>query len=633
MVVSRSDSCLRDSWESVVELQSQRARQQGQAEFENYISNTEHLSMPVDHAQLLQVCAAAKRIAFSTFDSICVSPNSRLRNLLKQHIHDRTHALREQNMEVSRSLAHREMLLQWNKMKDQCPTCVSALETVATLSSCVSLSGQGPGVWEGLGQCMIDVILPEVITMSRQFDFESSQARAVENGNLLKDMSICQMQSQELGHKVQQLQDSNNDLVQLRDRLSAEKAAIEELCAAAKTDLENKSRELQSLQVSSNSAKETFLQQLDASLKKNTSYAAQLHMLETDVQAAKARESDLQSSLQTLHDEHRDKEHQLLQQLEAAGCALEAESGHRQQARSREEDLKVECTVLKERLQNASDAAAADVASLQSQLSHAIGKARDAENSRDLLEASTAQREQQHSEEMRALMIESARKENALESKLFQQSQDHASIQQQLQEMTDKFLEMERRRSDSEALHQQLVQEHLSLNQLYSTTRAELERLSHVHQEIRSQHDQKMELLLQESSHNQQQLQELQQTLRKEQSVGQDAILAGTEVLQELARLKLQMLVAPSSSVFSCCAVMMMNFAERTRLTRRGLRAAKLLVARRPSQRVRCPFLQGDSAAFLFFSFPFFSCVTAAMIRRDSLKFQQLSSPQTPPQK
>jgi hypothetical protein len=50
-----------------------------------------------------------------------------------------------------------------------------------------------------------------------------------------------------------------------------------------------------------------------------------------------------------------------------------------------------------------------------------------------------------------------------------------------------------------------------------------------------------MQLLLQQSAQNQERLHDLQKSLQKEQSLGQDAILAGSEVLQELARLKLQM--------------------------------------------------------------------------------------------
>lgn len=544
--------------------------------------------MPVEHAQLLQICAAAKRAAFSTFDSICVAPNSRLRNLLKQHIHDRTHALREQNLDVSRSLAHRDMILQWNAMKDQCSTCVSALETVVTLSTCVSLSAHGPGVWEGLGNCMMDVILPEVISMSRKFDFDNNQERASERDSFIKDISMCRMQNQELGHKVQQLQESNDELVQQRDRWKAEKAAIEESFEAIKVDLEKKTRELQSLQVSSDSAKETLLQQLDVSLKKNTSYAAQVHMLETDVQASNAREAELQSSMKELHEKYRDSEQELKAQLEAARVALEATSGDRQQARLREEDMKVECAVLKERLQHASDAATADLASLQEQLDSAVGKARDAVKSRELVMATMSQQEQQHSEEMRALLIESSQKESALESKLFQLMQMDASIRQQLQEMTDRCSEAEMRLRESEASHQLLVQQHLSLKEVHSNTRAELERFSRDQQEIKSQHDQKMQLLLQESAHNQQQLYELQRTLQKEKCVGQDAILAGTEVLQELARLKLQ------------------------------------IEDEAHEKRVASGKSIGGKTGKPKSSLPLFA-------RRDSLKFQQLSSPQTPP--
>ncbi len=91
-------------------------------------------------------------MALSTFDSICVVPNSRLRNLLKQHINDRTHALREQNLEVSRILAHRDALSRWHQLKDQFTTTVAALEAVIGIGTSVSMSDQGPGVWEGLGQ-------------------------------------------------------------------------------------------------------------------------------------------------------------------------------------------------------------------------------------------------------------------------------------------------------------------------------------------------------------------------------------------------------------------------------------------------------------------------------------------------
>jgi hypothetical protein len=102
---------------------------------------------------------------------------------------------------------------------------------------------------------------------------------------------------------------------------------------------------------------------------------------------------------------------------------------------------------------------------------------------------------------------------------------------------------------------------------------------------------------LKESAQNQQQLHELQQTLRKEQSVGQDAILAGTEVLQELARLKLQM---SDNFVISCFVVLIIIFAERMRLMRRGSREAKLLLGgRRESQRAHCPYLRGDASLFI----------------------------------
>lgn len=189
---------------------------------------------------------------------------------------------------------------------------------------------------------------------------------------------------------------------------------------------------------------------------------------------------------------------------------------------------------------------------------------------------------------MRALLIESSQKESALESKLFQLMQMDASIRQQLQEMTDRCSEAEMRLRESEASHQLLVQQHLSLKEVHSNTRAELERFSRDQQEIKSQHDQKMQLLLQESAHNQQQLYELQRTLQKEKCVGQDAILAGTEVLQELARLKLQ------------------------------------IEDEAHEKRVASGKSIGGKTGKPKSSLPLFA-------RRDSLKFQQLSSPQTPP--
>ncbi len=494
--------------------------------------------MPVSHAQLLQKCAAAKAIAFATFDSICVAPNSRLRDLLKQHIHDRTHALRDQNLEVSQILTHRCALAQWNQFKTECPTSVAALEAVVALTSTVSLSDQGPGVWEGLGRCTIDVILPEVIAMTRQFDFETNRAHAVQCDALL-------LQTQEAVHKVQELQDSSDELRQHRDRLIAEKADLEESLAARKAELEIRSRELQSLRVSTDSAKETLLQQLDDSFQKNTSHAAQVHMLEADLRAAKERETDLKSSLDSLNNDHREKAEQHLVQLNAARAALENLSSDHQQSRSREEDFRVECAVLKERLQHASDASAADLASMQQQLIAAVTKARDAAASREVLEAAISEREKEHSEALRVIMIQSSQRETALEGKLFQMTQLEASGRQQMQEIIDRSAELEQKLSQKlslvEATHQQLVQENLILSHTHSRTLAELEALKHANEEVKLQHDRKMQLLLQESTQNQQRLHELQQSLQKEQSIGQDAILAGTEVLQELARLKLEM--------------------------------------------------------------------------------------------
>ncbi len=490
--------------------------------------------MPVSHAQLLQICAAAKTIAFATFDSICVAPNSRLRDLLKQHIHDRTHALRDQNLEVSQILTHRYALAQWNQFKQECPTTVAALEAVVALASTVSLSDQGPGVWEGLGRCTIDVILPEMIAMTRQFDFETNRAHTAQRDALL-------LQTQGAGHQVQELQDSIKELREHRDRLIAEKADIEESHAAIKAELEIRSRELQSLRVSSDSAKETLLQQLDDSFHKNTSYAAQVHMLQTDLRAAMERESDLQSCLETLNNDYREKEEQHLAQLNATRAALETISGDHRQTRSREEDLRVECAVLKERLQHASDASAADLASIQQQLKAAVTKARDAATSRDVLEAAMSEREQEHSEALRVITIHSSQRETALEGKLFQMTQLEASSRQQMQEIIDRSAELSQKLSRVEAAHQHLVQENSILSQTHEKTLAELEAVKHANEEVKSQHDHKMQLLLQESTQNQQQLLELQQSLQKEHSLGQDAILAGTEVLQELARLKLEM--------------------------------------------------------------------------------------------
>ena len=84
-------------------------------------------------------------------------------------------------------------------------------------------------------------------------------------------------------------------------------------------------------------------QQLDAALQMNTSCTQQLHMLETDLRAAKEREAQLQSAMQELHDNYRDKEVKLAAQVDAAAAAFEAASTDRLQARSREEDMRVEC--------------------------------------------------------------------------------------------------------------------------------------------------------------------------------------------------------------------------------------------------------------------------------------------------
>ena len=128
-------------------------------------------------------------------------------------------------------------------------------------------------------------------------------------------------------------------------------------------------------------------------------------MLETDVKAGEERQSGLQASIQQLHDDFREREIQLVAQVDASSSALEMASKEREQARSREEDLRVECAVLKERLQNASEAAAADLVSSQQQLETTRGKVQDLSASRDLLEAALSQREQEHSEAMRWLMI------------------------------------------------------------------------------------------------------------------------------------------------------------------------------------------------------------------------------------
>jgi hypothetical protein len=69
------------------------------------------------------------------------------------------------------------------------------------------------------------------------------------------------MQCQEAVHKAERLESANSELQQQRACLIAEKAAIEESLTTMKGDLESKSRELQSLRVSSDSAKETLLQQ------------------------------------------------------------------------------------------------------------------------------------------------------------------------------------------------------------------------------------------------------------------------------------------------------------------------------------------------------------------------------------
>ena len=613
----------RDSWESVVELQSQRARQQGQAEFENFISNTDNLSMPVDHAQLQQICATAKKLAFSAFDSICVAPNSRLRNLLKQHIHDRTHALREQNLEVSRSLAHLDALAEWNQMKLQHTTCISALEAVIALSSSVSLSDHGPGVWEGLGHCTADVILPEVIAIARKFDFENSQARALERDALLSDLSASQMQCREAAHKAERLESANSELQQQRACLIAEKAAIEESLTTVKGDLESKSRELQSLQVSSDSAKETLLQQLDVSFQKNTSYAAQVHMLETDVRAGVERQSGLQASIQQLHDDFHEREIQLVAQVDASSSALEMASKEREQARSREEDLRVECAVLKERLQNASEAAAADLVSSQQQLETTRGKVQDLSASRDLLEAALSQREQEHSEAIRLLMIESSQKESALESKIFQQAQSKAGFRQQLQEAHANSLELERKLRESDTANQQLMHQFMTLSQAHASTQAQLESVQHAHDELKAQSSGKMQHLLQESTLNQQQLHELQLSLQMEQSRGQDAILAGTEVLQELARLKLQMYGSCYLLYMSlrCSSLIICSFCREDEAHDKKVASAK---TGKPKSSL--PLF----ARYLVCIYQLSRYLTPAIIRRDSLKFQPMSLPQAP---
>jgi hypothetical protein len=242
--------------------------------------------------------------------------------------------------------------------------------------------------------------------------------------------------------------------------------------------------------------------------------------------------------MKMLHDEFRDKEASLTAQVDAA---VEAASRDRLHARSREEDMRVECAIAKERLQHATDAAAADLALLQQQLEAAIIKARDAAQSRDVAEEALSQREQQHADALRLMTIESSQNVNALESKLFQQAQLHASIQQQLHDSISNREALETRLREVESLHHNLMQQHAGVAQAYASARAELESLHHANEEIKAQHDQKMELLLQQSAQNQERLHDLQASLQKEQSLGQDAILAGSEVLQELMRLKLQM--------------------------------------------------------------------------------------------
>ncbi len=125
-----------------------------------------------------------------------------------------------------------------------------------------------------------------------------------------------------------------------------------------------------------------------------------------------------------------------------------------------------------------------------------------------------------------------------------------ASNRQQLQDKTDRGLELERKLQDIESLHLMLMREHSSLVQVHEATRTELDILKRANEELKPQHDHKMQLLLQESTQNQQQLHELQQSLQREQIIGHDAILAGTEVLQELARLKLEM----SGALYLCAS-------------------------------------------------------------------------------
>jgi hypothetical protein len=384
----------------------------------------------------------------------------------------------------------------------------------------------------------MDMILPDVIALARQADYERSQAHAAEKEALLREIAEARAECQDAVHKIQELQDSNEELALHRDRLAEEKIAAERLLAAAKDDLEIKSRDIQNLQASSDSARSSMQQQLDASLQTNMLCSQQAQMLETDLRAAKEREAELQSAMQTLHDEFRDKEASLTAQVDAA---VEAASRDRLHARSREEDMRVECAIANERLQHASEAAAADLALLQQQLETAVSKARDAAKSRDVVEEALAQREQQHADAMRLLTIESSQNINALESKLFQQAQLHASIQQELHDSISNREALETRLREVEALHHNLIQQHSGVTQAYSSARAELESLHHANEEIKAQHDQKMQLLLQQSAQNQERLHDLQKSLQKEQSLGQDAILAGSEVLQELTRLKLQM--------------------------------------------------------------------------------------------
>jgi hypothetical protein len=534
-------SVCRDAWDSVVELQSQRARQQGQAEFESFISNIENLRMPVDNTELQHICSVAKKNAFSVFDSTCVAPNTRLRNLLKCHIHDRTHALREQNFEVSRSVALRETQIQWRQMKDTCSTSISALDAAASLIVGVGTSSRGPGVWQGVGQCVADTILPDIIALTRVFEFEAHEARAFERDAWLKDVASAQMQLQSANQQVESLCAANDELTRKCERLMNEKRVLEECCSDLKDEVESKSRELQSLKLSSDSAKEALLQQLNITLQENTTYVARVHMLEVDIEAAKQRESELLASMKLLHVDYREKEAQLLDQIQSANTRLTAASDDRQQARLGEENLRIECAVLSQRLQHVSEAAASDSALLQQQLDDAMSKVREAITARDLLETSISRREEEHSCAMRVLTMESHEKESALANRLLEQAQADSSLRQQLQLKSDRCIELEAQLRECKASNEQLVQQGSTLAQVHSRTCAELDNMRRVHEEAASNNNSKMQLLLQESEQNQLRLHELQQSLRRERSAGQDAILAGTEVLDELARLKLQM--------------------------------------------------------------------------------------------